>query len=64
LTRHELQQLVAIWRDLKIGQTIEPMKRLQDLIANAAIDVVIEDMTNTALEQREGANHDDRRRSV
>jgi hypothetical protein len=51
LTRHELHQLVAIWRDLKRGgEDSAALDRLQMLIANAAIDVVVEDMVNTSLE--------------
>jgi hypothetical protein len=66
VTRHELLQLVAIWRDLKRGgQVGEPMDRLQTLIANGAIDVVLEDEVNDALEQSaKGIGDDHKQRSV
>jgi hypothetical protein len=66
VTRHELRQLVAIWRDLKRGgQTGEPMDRLEALTVNAAIDAVLEDEVNDALEQSaKGTGDDHKQRSI
>ena len=62
MSRHELQQLISIWRTLKRGGADSAaLDELQTIIANAAIDVVIEDMANTALEQSREAGDDPKR---
>ena len=65
MTRHEVQQLAAIWRGLKRGgQEGAAVDQLEMLICNAALDLVLEDEVNTALEQSTKGTVDDKQRPV
>jgi hypothetical protein len=57
LTRHEFQQLCAVFGELSLA-----VSKLGDMVIAASREMIREDEVNTALEQQQpGADHGDER---